>query len=440
MAQDLRAPRRRGPDAADARGDARAFEVVYERHSAAAFSLAYRMVGTRAVAEDVTQEAFLNLWRSGAHYDRARGSVRTWVLGIVHHRAIDALRRATVHDRGARATRAIAERFEARERTDVEVARRDEARDRAQRDGHAARRPVKVIELAYFGGFTHIEIAEMLEAPVGTVKGRMRLGLKKMRDAARQGAVSADAVTGPDHERWEDAAGAYVLGALPDDERDGLRGPPRRLPGLPRGGRRAAAGRARRCRSPSPPMRAAAALKARIMAEVEREAELLAAAGAEADRPRPAPARSRRRPAALAALRGWRSRRSPPRCCSSASRSASAVAQLARRPRTDRAGHRRSAARAAPQAELEINGRRRRRWSPRTCPRRRGPRLQGLAQAHGARARADDGAVHAAPRRHGRRGRARALDGRRRRCWSPTSRAGGSPQPTGDPLLVADMS
>src|SRR3954449_7435158 len=81
------------------RGDARAFEVVYDRHAAAAFSLAYRMMSTRNAAEDITQEAFLSLWRSGARYDAARGSVRTWVLGIVHHRAIDALRRNVVHDR-----------------------------------------------------------------------------------------------------------------------------------------------------------------------------------------------------------------------------------------------------------------------------------------------------------------------------------------------------
>src|SRR6266511_6317834 len=75
------------------RGDAAAFEMVYDRHATAAFSLAYRMTGTRNAAEDVVQEAFLSLWRSGARYDRARGSVRTWVLGIVHNRAIDALRR-----------------------------------------------------------------------------------------------------------------------------------------------------------------------------------------------------------------------------------------------------------------------------------------------------------------------------------------------------------
>jgi len=171
------------------RGDSRAFEVIYERHSAAAFSLAYRMMGTRAGAEDVTQEAFLSMWRSGARYDRVRGSVRTWVLGIVHHRAIDALRRATVHDRRRAGDEGIEERFEARERTDVEVARREEAG--AVRSALATLPPdqVQVLELAYFGGFTHTEIADLLEAPVGTVKGRMRLGLKKMRAQLGEGQV-----------------------------------------------------------------------------------------------------------------------------------------------------------------------------------------------------------------------------------------------------------
>ena len=171
------------------RGDARAFEVIYERHSAAAFSLAYRMMGTRAGAEDVTQEAFLSMWRSGSRYDRVRGSVRTWVLGIVHHRAIDALRRATVHDRRRAGDEGIEERLEARERTDVEVARREEAG--AVRSALATLPPdqVQVLELAYFGGFTHTEIADLLEAPVGTVKGRMRLGLKKMRAQLGEGQV-----------------------------------------------------------------------------------------------------------------------------------------------------------------------------------------------------------------------------------------------------------
>jgi RNA polymerase sigma-70 factor, ECF subfamily len=164
-----------------ARAEAGAFEVLYERHAGAAFSLAYRMVGARNAAEDVVQEAFLNLWRSGARYDRARGSVRTWVLGIVHHRAIDALRRATVHERRRTGDEGIEERLEARERTEVEVARREEARTVRRALDALPPEQVKVIELAYFGGFSHSEIADILSAPIGTVKGRMRLGLEKMR-------------------------------------------------------------------------------------------------------------------------------------------------------------------------------------------------------------------------------------------------------------------
>jgi RNA polymerase sigma-70 factor (ECF subfamily) len=162
-------------------GNGQAFALVYDRHSGVAFSLAYRMVGSRSAAEDVVQEAFLSIWRSGARYDRARGSVRTWVLGIVHHRAIDGLRRASVHSRRRASDEGIEERFEARERTESEVARREEAQGiRTAMDTLPAEQ-CHVIELAYFGGFTHTEIAEMLDTPVGTVKGRMRLGLEKMR-------------------------------------------------------------------------------------------------------------------------------------------------------------------------------------------------------------------------------------------------------------------
>jgi len=167
------------------RNDPRAFEVVYERHSGAAFSLAYRMVGRGNVAEDVVQEAFLSIWRSGARYERARGSVRTWVLGIVHHRAIDQLRRSSVHDKRRASDERIEERFESRERTETEVARREEAASiRSAMDTLPADQS-HVIELVYFGGFTHTEIAEMLGAPVGTVKGRMRLGLEKLRNQLR---------------------------------------------------------------------------------------------------------------------------------------------------------------------------------------------------------------------------------------------------------------
>jgi RNA polymerase sigma-70 factor (ECF subfamily) len=167
------------------RSDPRAFEVVYERHSGAAFSLAYRMVGRGNVAEDVVQEAFLSIWRSGARYERARGSVRTWLLGIVHHRAIDQLRRSSVHSKRRASDEGIEERVEAPERTDTEVARREEAETiRSALEALPAEQS-HVIELAYFGGFTHTEIADILETPVGTIKGRMRLGLEKLRGRLR---------------------------------------------------------------------------------------------------------------------------------------------------------------------------------------------------------------------------------------------------------------
>jgi RNA polymerase sigma-70 factor (ECF subfamily) len=170
--------------------DPDAFAVLYERHSGAAYSLAYRMTGTRGAAEDVTQEAFISVWRSGARYDRNRGSVRTWVLGIVHHRAIDALRRGKVRDRPRVEDENAAEKLEAPENTELEVARRDEAATVRRAMEVLPSEQVQVIELAYFGGFTHTEIAQMLDAPVGTVKGRMRLGLKKLRDQLGTGAVT----------------------------------------------------------------------------------------------------------------------------------------------------------------------------------------------------------------------------------------------------------
>ena len=174
------------------RGDVRAFELIYDRHSGPAFSLAYRIVGSRSSAEDVVQEAFLSMWRSGARYDRARGSVRTWVLGIVHHRAIEGLRRNAVHDRRRASDEGIEERFEARERTENEVARRDEAQSIREAMDKLPAEQSHVIELAYFGGFSQTEIASMLETPLGTVKGRMRLALEKLRDHLRvEGVASA---------------------------------------------------------------------------------------------------------------------------------------------------------------------------------------------------------------------------------------------------------
>jgi RNA polymerase sigma-70 factor (ECF subfamily) len=167
-------------------GDTRAFEVIFDRHSGAGYSLAVRMCGRRALAEDIVQEAFLSLWRSSAGYDRARGSVRSWVLSAVHNRAVDALRRT-----GAKAGRdvsdeGIAERLPARDATDAEVERREESRRVRSALDELPADQRQVIELAYFGGLSHSQIAEMLDLPPGTVKGRMRLGLTKMRSALGQ--------------------------------------------------------------------------------------------------------------------------------------------------------------------------------------------------------------------------------------------------------------
>jgi RNA polymerase sigma-70 factor, ECF subfamily len=162
-------------------GHARAFEVVFDRHAGPAFSLAYRVCGRRTMAEEVVQEAFLSLWRSGARYDPARGSVRAWVLGVVRNRAIDALRRHVARDAQDVADEGFADRLPSPELTEVQAARREESRVvRAALDGLPPEQR-QVIELAYFGGFTHTEIADMLDVPIGTIKGRMRLGLNKMR-------------------------------------------------------------------------------------------------------------------------------------------------------------------------------------------------------------------------------------------------------------------
>jgi RNA polymerase sigma-70 factor, ECF subfamily len=162
--------------------DPEAFEVFYDRHGGAAFSLAYRIVGDRNAAEDVTQEAFLSIWRSGARYDRARGSVRAWTLGIVRNRAIDALRRQS--GRAPKLTfddEAALEQRPSAELTDEQALQRESARQLRGALSELPSEQSKVIELAYFGGFSHSEIAELLDTPIGTVKGRMRLGLQKMR-------------------------------------------------------------------------------------------------------------------------------------------------------------------------------------------------------------------------------------------------------------------
>jgi RNA polymerase sigma-70 factor (ECF subfamily) len=164
------------------RKDADAFAVLYDRHGGAAYSLAHRIVGDPAVAEDVTQEAFLAVWRSGARFDAARGSVRSWTLGIVRNRAIDALRRlSSSAPKLDLDDDALLEGQPAEQLTDTEAIRRETARRVRGALADLPHEQSEVIGLAYFGGFTHSEIAEMLGMPLGTVKGRMRLGLEKIR-------------------------------------------------------------------------------------------------------------------------------------------------------------------------------------------------------------------------------------------------------------------
>jgi len=170
------------------RKDPEAFAVLYDRHGGAAYSLSYRIVGDRAAAEEVTQEAFISVWRSGARFDAARGSVRSWLLSVVRNRAIDFLR-----SRAGKAPKltfdddSVLEQRPAEERTDEEALRRETAAELRGAIGKLPGEQSKVIELAYFGGFSHSEISRILGLPMGTVKGRMRLGLEKIRGELAEG-------------------------------------------------------------------------------------------------------------------------------------------------------------------------------------------------------------------------------------------------------------
>jgi RNA polymerase sigma-70 factor (ECF subfamily) len=161
--------------------DSQAFAVLYDRHSRAAYSLAYRMMGEREAAEDLVQDAFLKAWRAAGSYRAERGSVRTWLLSIVHNRGIDQLR-------------SLASRRRTQEKIEASAPSSQPSEAFAQSWRNSQREQVRdalktlppeqlaVLELAYFSGYTHVEIAELLDLPLGTVKSRMRLGLKKIKD------------------------------------------------------------------------------------------------------------------------------------------------------------------------------------------------------------------------------------------------------------------
>src|SRR5437016_5866156 len=160
-----------------------AMEPLYERYNRVLYSLAYRMVADHQVAEDLLQEAFLSVWRRASSYSPQSGAVRSWLISIVHHRTIDYLR--TVRRR-AGLKEITWEEVEQDERTAFPDVWEEALRSVQSGQLRAALMNIPseqrlVIELAYFQGWTHSEIAEGCEIPLGTVKARMRLGLSHLR-------------------------------------------------------------------------------------------------------------------------------------------------------------------------------------------------------------------------------------------------------------------
>jgi RNA polymerase sigma-70 factor (ECF subfamily) len=168
--------------AAVAHRDEAAFTILYDRYVRAVFALAIQVVQEHEVAEELTQEVFIRLWRHAAIYRVERGRFASWLFGITHNLAIDELRRRRrrlTMMTGASATM----RLMPDTQTDVEetacLSVQREEIDQALRQLPTPQR--RVIELAYLGGLTHVEIAGVLATPLGTVKTRMRLGIARLR-------------------------------------------------------------------------------------------------------------------------------------------------------------------------------------------------------------------------------------------------------------------
>ena len=167
-------------------GELDALEELYDRYKTMAYSIAYRITNDTTLAEDVVQDAFLGCWRNAARYVEGRGSVKTWLLAIVHHRAIDAVRRRRVTtelpDLELPPPAALTEPdvwMEVAAGLDADLVQRALAElSDVQREA---------LELAYFGGLTQQEIADRTATPLGTVKSRMRLGLLAMRRRLEEG-------------------------------------------------------------------------------------------------------------------------------------------------------------------------------------------------------------------------------------------------------------
>jgi len=161
--------------------DSDAFGALFDRFAARALGVAYAVARDRTRAEDIVQEAFLSIWRSRATFRPQLGSVSSWVMGIVRHRAVDSVRSNGRHDSRRADDERIEEHSQAPGSVEQAAGERDEAsrlRDTLTRLPAAQR---EVIALAYYGELSTTEIATHLSLPLGTIKGRMRLGLEKLR-------------------------------------------------------------------------------------------------------------------------------------------------------------------------------------------------------------------------------------------------------------------
>ncbi len=172
--------------AAMARGDERAAATLYDRHSAVMYGLALRMVGEGADAEEVVLEAFAQAWRDAERYDTSRGSVVGWLTTIARTRALDLIRargrRAKMTESAATQLDAPAAMGEGFRSADALVDDADRASAVATALNGLPDAQRRAIELAFFEGLTHPEVAERLREPLGTVKTRIRLGMQKLRD------------------------------------------------------------------------------------------------------------------------------------------------------------------------------------------------------------------------------------------------------------------
>jgi RNA polymerase sigma-70 factor (ECF subfamily) len=160
-------------------GDPHGLTDLYDRHAPAAFALAQRMTGAEATAEEVVQDGFVAVWRHAAKYDAQRGSVRTWLLGIVRYRALDVLR----GDRSRRRVLTPGLCFDDVVHVpapDLALERRDMEREVRRAIAALPRTQAHPIALAFYGGLTQAEIADELRVPLGTIKSRIRMGLGKL--------------------------------------------------------------------------------------------------------------------------------------------------------------------------------------------------------------------------------------------------------------------